>query len=506
MAIIQALLALISRSLGRVLSAVFGWAVVALFGETSRTKKIWLSALVAAAAAWPLLLIGTITPKAAALILAFVPVPGWVPAWTVRAVWITLALAVPLAVGVAVAVRQPNKMRASARTLSGPRHDTIKSSRWAQMARGLPITIGVASAFLIVFVTVPALRITSFIRRRVDLHIPLVTDVNSYEGVAAEVARTLTSHGFEVSPAEPPWWMTAPSRILLWVDRASFATYVPRRFAYYRGQRLEVALYPNALLLRGDAQDAAWAHGVLVEALTATPGLQTFDPSAQDIEKQIRRVWQVYRQNPEAHRHSSALSARLTEISHEIYRLPVTYDEWQIIYRQALQLSRALGGERQLLEQTINPKGVPEHARTLQEEDVMATPIARVGAARAENLSTRELVAEITGKVSLLVKKEVELAKTELKANAEAELAMVKALAAGAVAALLGLNTLLVAVVLALAMKMPGWLAALIVGGVVLVVGVVLGYLGWNWRVTTPLAVTRKTIREDVQWAKERVA
>jgi hypothetical protein len=262
MAIIQALLALISRSLGRVLSAVFGWAVVALFGETSRTKKIWLSALVSAAAAWPLLLIGTVTPKAAALMLAFVPVPSWVPAWTVRAVWITLALAVPLAVGLAVAVRQPKKMTAPARTLSGARPPTTTTgSRWMQMARGLPITIGVAAAFLIVFVTVPALRIASFVRRRIDLHIPLVTDVNSHEGVAAEVARTLTSHGFEVSPAEPPWWMTAPSRILLWVDRVSFGAYVPRRFAYYRGRRLEAALYPNALLLRGDAPDAAWAHG-----------------------------------------------------------------------------------------------------------------------------------------------------------------------------------------------------------------------------------------------------
>jgi membrane-bound ClpP family serine protease len=140
------------------------------------------------------------------------------------------------------------------------------------------------------------------------------------------------------------------------------------------------------------------------------------------------------------------------------------------------------------------------------EEEIMATPIARLGAARAENLSTRELVAEISGKVSLLVKKEVELAKTEMKANVQAELAMLKAMVAAAVAGLLGLNTLLVAVVFALALKMPGWLAALIVGGVVLILAAALGYLGWSWRVTAPLAMTRKTIKEDVQWARERVA
>jgi len=74
------------------------------------------------------------------------------------------------------------------------------------------------------------------------------------------------------------------------------------------------------------------------------------------------------------------------------------------------------------------------------------------------------------------------------------------------VAALVGLNLLFVAAVFALAMKMPGWVAALVVGGVVLLVAAVLGSIGWSRRVTNPLAMTRKTLKEDVQWAKERVA
>src|SRR5437667_10588905 len=66
MAIFQGLLALITRSLGSILSALFGWAVVALFGPTGPREKVWLSALVGAAAAWPLLL-GVIWPRAAAV-------------------------------------------------------------------------------------------------------------------------------------------------------------------------------------------------------------------------------------------------------------------------------------------------------------------------------------------------------------------------------------------------------------------------------------------------------
>jgi putative superfamily III holin-X len=139
-------------------------------------------------------------------------------------------------------------------------------------------------------------------------------------------------------------------------------------------------------------------------------------------------------------------------------------------------------------------------------EAVLVTPNEKAGAARARLLSTRALLADITGKVSLLVKKEVELATTEVKADLQKELSMVKAIAAAVVAGLLGLNMLLVAAVFALATKMPGWIAAVIVGGVVLLVAAVLGSIGWGRRITNPLAMTRKTLKEDVQWAKERVA
>jgi hypothetical protein len=53
---------------------------------------------------------------------------------------------------------------------------------------------------------------------------------------------------------------------------------------------------------------------------------------------------------------------------------------------------------------------------------------------------------------------------------------------------------------------MPGWLAALIVGGILLAIGAIVGYVSWTRRVTTPLALTRKTLKEDLRWAKERLA
>jgi uncharacterized membrane protein YqjE len=121
-------------------------------------------------------------------------------------------------------------------------------------------------------------------------------------------------------------------------------------------------------------------------------------------------------------------------------------------------------------------------------------------------LSTRELVSRILKTGSRLVSKEIELARAEVMADLAAELAMIKMLAAAAVGALLGVNLLLVAAVFALTHWMPGWLAALVLGGIILGASAVVGYVGWQRRVTSPLAVTRKALTEDLQWVKERIA
>jgi uncharacterized membrane protein YqjE len=299
----------------------------------------------------------------------------------------------------------------------------------------------------------------------------------------------------EVAPTTPSWTVTAPSRILSRLGGPSFDAYVPRRFTQFRGPRLEVMLYPNGLLLRGSEQETAWAHGLLVESLTDAPAYQTFDPAAQEIERQIRRVWAVFGLNPPAHTGARVLESRLDEIVREIRELPVGYDEWQIVYRQALQLDRALRGSPQLLEATSK-----EGTAKLPKEEIM------IGNGTSRSLSLRELIGEITAKATLLAKKEVELAKTELKADLTSELSTVKGLGLAVLVGILGLNMFLVSLVLALAAYIPGWLAALLIGGVLVIVAGILGYASWTRRVRSPLATTRQTLKEDAQWAKERLA
>ena len=133
--------------------------------------------------------------------------------------------------------------------------------------------------------------------------------------------------------------------------------------------------------------------------------------------------------------------------------------------------------------------------------------LPETGAGRLGDVPTRDLVKEIARKASLLARKEVALARSELKEDLKAEIRMASGLGVAGACAICAVNLLLVAVVFALleAGVMRGWLAALLLAALVLAVGTAAGLVGWNGRVRRPLAATRRSIEENVKWAKKRM-
>jgi uncharacterized membrane protein YqjE len=121
-------------------------------------------------------------------------------------------------------------------------------------------------------------------------------------------------------------------------------------------------------------------------------------------------------------------------------------------------------------------------------------------------LPTSELVREIAITARALVRKEVELAKVELKADFKDELFTLGGLGAGAVFALLGVSMWFVAFALGLGAVMASWLAAIFIGAGLLLIAGALVLWSWGRRVKAPLSTTRKTLEEDAQWAKQRLA
>src|SRR2546423_12278962 len=118
-----------------------------------------------------------------------------------------------------------------------------------------------------------------------------------------------------------------------------------------------------------------------------------------------------------------------------------------------------------------------------------------------------DLVKELSGQVSTLVRQEVELAKVELAEKGRKAGASAGLLGGAGIAALLTLGTLTALLILALDTAMPAWAAALVVLVIWDAVAVALAVIGRKKQreVGTPMPEkTVETVKEDVQWLRSR--
>ena len=124
-------------------------------------------------------------------------------------------------------------------------------------------------------------------------------------------------------------------------------------------------------------------------------------------------------------------------------------------------------------------------------------------AAPNDERSIGELFAELSRETSVLVRKEMELATTEMTAKVKTAGTHAAIVAAGGALVHAGLLVLLAAIVIALAqLGVPPWLSALIVAAVVMVTGYVLVTTGIGKMHATSLAPsqTMESLKETATW------
>jgi uncharacterized membrane protein YqjE len=123
----------------------------------------------------------------------------------------------------------------------------------------------------------------------------------------------------------------------------------------------------------------------------------------------------------------------------------------------------------------------------------------------AEDRSLSEVLQDVMRNVQEIVRSEVRLAKTEIREEAVKAKSATLLLGAGAVTAIFAILFLLLMIAHALALVMPSWAAALIVGAALAVVASVMltaGIQRFKQIHPTP-ARTVETIKENVEWAKQ---
>jgi hypothetical protein len=128
--------------------------------------------------------------------------------------------------------------------------------------------------------------------------------------------------------------------------------------------------------------------------------------------------------------------------------------------------------------------------------------------ARRDERSLGDLFGDLSRQLSTLVRKEMELARTEVTTRARAATQDAALIGAGGALAYAGVLVLLGAVVLALVdAGLEPWFAALLVSVIAMAIGGALIWRGREGLKTTSLAPERtiETLKEDAEWAKEQI-
>jgi Putative Actinobacterial Holin-X, holin superfamily III len=119
---------------------------------------------------------------------------------------------------------------------------------------------------------------------------------------------------------------------------------------------------------------------------------------------------------------------------------------------------------------------------------------------RTEDMTTRELAAQLGEQMSQLVKDEIALAKAETFASARQGARGGGMFSGAALTGLTGWLALVAAAIAGIALALPVWAAALIIGAALAACAGVLARLGIRCfkRGTPPLKMTADSIRDDL--------
>jgi hypothetical protein len=322
-ALFAPLLAFIGRQIGRIVQMAFGWATILLFGRVPQRKQLLLAAVALGSILWIVTLVGVLLPDVGAWLIAFVPAPDFIAEDWIRLTMLILAIALPLAVG------------AGGMMLMDPA-DRPKGvgGKVVQVLRGYPYAAVLSLVILFLLVVAPIFKLRTIIKRWEDAHIPIVIKPDGYERVAGELEDAVDGAGLELTRARAPRALEAPSRLLAAVGGASVRRLVPDRIVMLRARDLEVTIHPSDVAVAGSKEAVARARAAVANRLTKTEAYLTASEESQEIEDALRAL-----------RHPADTDdalATLEAIDARLARLTVPYEEWEVLYRQRLQIERDL--------------------------------------------------------------------------------------------------------------------------------------------------------------------
>jgi hypothetical protein len=349
MAILQAILAAVFRSAGKILNTAFGWATIMLFGKVPERKQTLLSAMGLGSVVWLVVALGVAFPRFGAFLLAFVPLPHWIDTFWVRMIMLALALLVPVAVGVLGLFILDKEQR--------PKGFAAKAKA---ILRGYPYTLGLALTLVMMILVAPVMKVRDLLRRWDSTHVPIIVEAPDYLDVVGDVQRVLRAGGFETRRERAPWMLRAPTKVFTTFAGGAVENLVADQLTVLTSPKIEVLLHPSDLVIRGREHEVARARALLTEHLTFTKAYQTWTKDANQLEDRLAAVWHTLKTEGDAH--LEQCRERLRSVEDDLKAANLSFEEWEVLYRERMTVERGL--LRLLAGLTDRPEDLTEGAES----------------------------------------------------------------------------------------------------------------------------------------------
>jgi hypothetical protein len=332
MAILAALFAFGSRFVGKILTTALGWASTMLFGRVPASRQFLLLGITFGSVIWVVLLIGVVFPDIGTFLLVFVPKQNVISDDTVRLIMLAGAIVAPAVIGAITLMLMPGEQRTPGAVVNA-------------VVRGYPLTA--LLAVLLVFLAGLAIgrKAISLTRGWTDAHIPLVVLPGRYDDVAADLDAAVTAVGLDVEPTLAPAYLAMPARWLAAVAGTSASSLVPERLIRLKGKDLDILIYSMDLLVAGKPRAVARARAAMASRLTTSAAHLTVSAEAQAVEDRLTKL-----AHPAADGSTGAgprpfddaVAVAFEGIDEQLATIQIPYEEWEVLYRQRLQVERDL--------------------------------------------------------------------------------------------------------------------------------------------------------------------
>jgi len=204
------------------------------------------------------------------------------------------------------------------------------------------------------------MKIRTFVKRWSTRHVPIIVESEDYLSMVAELERALESGGFPVERRQASWMLRYPTKVLTTLAGGAVDDLVADQLTSLESDRLEVLLHPSDLVINGSEKDASRANAIVVQQLAFSRAYMTWDKEANQLEDRLRKVWITLRQQGKRPGAIEQAASRLAAVEHDLQKLELPYEEWEVLFREKLMVERALLQlKASLVDRPLEPADAP---------------------------------------------------------------------------------------------------------------------------------------------------